>query len=465
MGRGPRGRPAVSGTILQAEVGAGAAPEAARKDLPAAGVPAPDRFALPALRHGSPQPDPVGRRRLEGPDRGQPRRDQGLDRRGRRPDPDAQGLPEARPLRGRDVDGPRVLQAPRIALSRPRLRHPEGRPPRARDVVDQVRARRRPHDRPDEPLQHDVQPVLHGRQPGRLRPRARMGRGSEAPRRRGLDQAAPPALGPVLRRRAHALAALPGGHPVRAQDRLLLGPVRDQRDPLRAGRELREAGGRGGAALRVPPVRRRRQRAQPAPQGRQPLRRQAPRDREPPQARRRRDARRDDRQRDQQRPGRRHRPLRSREHRQGHLRGVPAGVVHRPRRGHRRRDAEEAALHALAPRARREDAGRHRRADARLVPAIGGGPVLGPEGPARRPRVRVGLVQVRLSSQLRHRHADARRRADEEGRAPFRRSSTSTGSSRTSRSSRTRAARRSGPRCKWDCPSSATCAPRACRRA
>ncbi len=47
---------------------------------------------------------------------------------------------------------------------------------------------------------------------------------------------------------------------------------------------------------------------------------------------------------------------------------VPAGVVHRPRRGHHRRAPQGAALHALAPGARREEADRPRRAGARLVP-------------------------------------------------------------------------------------------------
>ena len=192
-------------------------------------------------------PDPLRRSRLEGPDRGQARRDPGRDRRGERPDPDEEGLPEARALRGRDVHGSRLLQAARVDVPRPRLRDSEGRPPRARHVLHQVRPRGRADDRPDQPLQHDVRPVLHGRQPGRLRPRARVGRGPEAARRRRLDQAAPPAVGPVLGRRADALAALPPGDPPRPQARVLLGPVRDQRHPLRAGRVLREGGGRGRA--------------------------------------------------------------------------------------------------------------------------------------------------------------------------------------------------------------------------
>ena len=59
-------------------------------------------------------------------------------------------------------------------------------------------------------------------------------------------------------------------------------------------------------------------------------------------------------------------------------------------------------------------------------PALGVGAVLGPEGPARRPRVRVGLVQVRLPPQLRHRHADARRARRRRRPSPSRRSWTST---------------------------------------
>ncbi len=47
---------------------------------------------------------------------------------------------------------------------------------------------------------------------------------------------------------------------------------------------------------------------------------------------------------------------------------VPAGIVHRPRRGHHRRASPGAALHAVAPGARREEPGRHGRAHARLVP-------------------------------------------------------------------------------------------------
>ena len=282
------------------------------RSFPNARLPAGDRLAVSALRHGSAHADPLRRSRLEGPHRRQPGRDPRPDRRGGRADPDEEGLPEARPLRGRHVDRSGVLQAPGVPLSGARLRHPQGRPSRARDLLDQVRPRGGPDDRPHEPLQHDVQSLLHGREPGRLRPRARVGGSPEAPRRRGVHQAAPAALGPVLGRRADAFAALSSGHPLRPQDRLLLRPVRDQRHPLRAGRELRPRGGRGRSALCVPSVRRRRQRAQPAPQGRQPLRRQAARHREPPQARRGHHPGDDDHQRHQQRPGRRHPEVRHR---------------------------------------------------------------------------------------------------------------------------------------------------------
>ena len=47
---------------------------------------------------------------------------------------------------------------------------------------------------------------------------------------------------------------------------------------------------------------------------------------------------------------------------------VPAGVVHGPRRRNHRRAPARAALHAVAPRARREEPDGARRAGARLVP-------------------------------------------------------------------------------------------------
>ena len=52
------------------------------------------------------------------------------------------------------------------------------------------------------------------------------------------------------------------------------------------------------------------------------------------------------------------------------LRFVPAGFVHRPRRGHHSRAPHAPALHAFAPGAGRQRAGGQNRADARLVPAF-----------------------------------------------------------------------------------------------
>ena len=201
------------------------------------------------------------------------------------------------------------------------------------------------------------------------------------------------------------------------RDRLLLGPVRHERDPLRAGARVRARGLRRGPAPRVPPVRRRRN------------------------------------------ENNLHRgvgnlydvklraldnlhaagidvtlvttivntvnndqvgaisEVRDREHRQDQRPLLPARLLHGPRRGDRRRVAQDAALHALAPRARREGAGGRRRADARLVPALGVGAVLGPPRPPRRPGRAVGVAQVRLPPELRDRDDDAREARHGPGRA------------------------------------------------
>src|SRR5207253_1157457 len=67
----------------------------------------------------------------------------------------------------------------------------------------------RAHGGPDEPLQHDVRPLLHGRKPGRLRPRIELGRHQDGARQRGHHQAPAPDVGAVLRRRAYVVALLP----------------------------------------------------------------------------------------------------------------------------------------------------------------------------------------------------------------------------------------------------------------
>ncbi len=63
--------------------------------------------------------------------------------------------------------GPRHPRAQRREAAQPRLVHGAPRPRRGAD------------GRPDQPLQHDVRPVLHGRQPGGLRPRTGLGRHQE----------------------------------------------------------------------------------------------------------------------------------------------------------------------------------------------------------------------------------------------------------------------------------------------
>ena len=156
------------------------------------------------------------------------------DHRARRQDPDGQGLPGARPLRRRDGDRPGVLQAPRGLV--PGQRHPLAQRREAaqpRQQHDQVRPRRGADDRPDQPLQHDVRPVLHGREPGRLRPRAVVGRHQDAARQRDLDQAAPADVGAVLGRRADDVAVLPRRGALREEGRLQLGAGGDQRHRVR----------------------------------------------------------------------------------------------------------------------------------------------------------------------------------------------------------------------------------------
>ena len=147
------------------------------------------------------------------------------------------------PIHGTFTDtlaiNPAFLRAARVAVSRPRFRRGHRPPAQPRHVVDQARPRRGADDRPDQPLQHDVRPVLHGRQPGRLRPRADARRGQAAARRRGQHQAAAADDGAVLGRRADDLADLPRRRPLRAQGRLLQRPGGDQRHPLRAGAGVR----------------------------------------------------------------------------------------------------------------------------------------------------------------------------------------------------------------------------------
>ena len=199
-----------------------------------------------------------------------------------------------------------------------------------------------------QPLQHDVRPLLHGRQVGCPTTWGDV----EDPRRLDDHRRAPDERA-VLRRRAHPLAPLPPGDLLRPRDRLLRGPVRHERDPLRPGAGLRDEGEGGRPPDGLPPVRRGLERVERAPEDRKPLRREAPRHRGAAPRRDRRDPRRHRGERAQQRPGRADPRVRDRERRQDHRGLLPAGLVHRPRRGHRRETRGSSATRS-ATRPRRE---------------------------------------------------------------------------------------------------------------
>jgi hypothetical protein len=65
------------------------------------------------------------------------------------------------------------------------------------------------HDRPDQPLQHDVRSVLHGCEPGGICTRADLGRDQDHAGQRHHDQAEAADERAVQRRRADAFALLP----------------------------------------------------------------------------------------------------------------------------------------------------------------------------------------------------------------------------------------------------------------
>ena len=235
-----------------------------------------------------------------------------------------------------ELPGTRYSGAQRRNAAQPRLEHGAAR---ARVGADR---------RPDQPLQHDVRSLLHGREPGRLRPRAELGRDSGNPRQRDEDQAAPADVGAVLGRRADDVAVLLRRGPLRAQGGLQQRAGGDQRHRVRQEQGIREEGLRSGAALRLPAIRRHRQRRQQPPSGRQPVRREAARHREPARSGHRDRAGDDDRQQREQRSGGPDREVRDGEPQENFVRVLPAGFVHRARRGHYARAPHPPALHAFA---------------------------------------------------------------------------------------------------------------------
>ena len=220
-----------------------------------------------------------------------------------------------------------------------------------------LRPRHDPHGGPHQPLQHDVRPLLHRRQPGGVRARARLAGDQADPRQRDGRPPAPPDVGPVLGRRADAVAALPGRRPLREGGRLQQRAGGHQRRRVREEPGILPAGGRGRPALRLPAVRRRRQRGQLAPPHLEPVRREAARHREPARGRRGHRSGVDDHQRRQQRAGRPDRQVRDRQPEEDLVHLVPAGVLHRPRRGGDRGAPPRAALHDLPPRPRHQAPG------------------------------------------------------------------------------------------------------------
>jgi uncharacterized radical SAM superfamily Fe-S cluster-containing enzyme len=268
-------------------------------------------------------------------------------------------VPDARPLRRRDGDRSAFLSHLERCSRAATSAHNDDSLHDHGSRAHQVRPRRGAHRRPDEPLQHDVRPVLHGRQPGGfvhelswddIKTACSTTPISVKPRRQMSVQfsGGEPTLSP------HFLDAIRyAGRSATTRSR------RDQRH--RASRRSRASRSRqgGGPALwstcsstasATPPTR----------TGRswQPVRREAARDR-------------------------------------GVLEGgvdvipvmtivngvnneqvgrivefaldnadkitvpeLPAGELHGPRRGRRRRDAREAAVHAVPPRAGREAADR-----------------------------------------------------------------------------------------------------------
>ena len=294
--------------------------------------------------------------------------------------------------------------------------------PPPRDVQHPLRTGGRPHHRPHEPLQHDVQPLLHGREPGRLRARADDGRDQEDPGRLGLLQAAPPDVRAVLRGRAHALPALPRGLRLREEGRLLPGAGGHERPALRPRAGVRVPGQGGGLRHGLPPVRRGDEREQLPPPHLEPLRRQAARHREPVEGRHLhhpRDHGREHRERQGRGPAPRVRdPERGQEHGRDQL---PARELHRPRRGHLRRGPPPPALHDLPPRPRVRAVLRGPdRPLPRLVPPRVGRSVRLPRRSPPRAGGAVRRAQLLVPSQLRQRGHDDGERPDEGVGAPLR---------------------------------------------
>ena len=351
------------------------------------------------------------------------------------------------PMHGTFTDtlaiNPAFLERLEIAVSRPRLRRGHRHAAQPRHLVDQVRPRRGADDRPDQPLQHDVRPVLHGRQSGRLRPRADARRGQAAARRRGQHQAAAADDGAVLRRRADDLADL---------------PRRGRATPARSATSASRRRPTASASRRT-----RSSRARRARPGMRIAYLQFDGVSEEANAHRKVGNLFDVKLRaienlhaagidvclvvtivntvndDQVGPIVK---FALAELRQDQLRLVPAGVVHRPRRGHQRRGARTRKRYTLSHLA--EDMKRQTGVTEPLrdwFPLSASSAMSRRHRPAEGPGRRLGHAEVRLPSRLRHRHgASWSARRPRSGRR-CRRSSTSSASCSDAQVDRRRGAR------------------------
>ena len=171
-------QPAVRRQVVSAEVGARPAAEEPRahRRRSSAGRARPTRSARPACARRARASSPASRRSS--------RSSTSTSARSRRTSSSATARSSSRrPARctarspTRSPSTRRSSQRLESLFPGPRLRRGHRHAAQPRHLVDQVRPRRGADDRPDQPLQHDVRPVLHGREPGRLRPRADARRG------------------------------------------------------------------------------------------------------------------------------------------------------------------------------------------------------------------------------------------------------------------------------------------------
>ena len=145
----------------------------ARAHVARARLAAHDRFVVPHLCQRDAHPHSLGRRRRQSilvtEHVGEIK---AAHPRTRRQGDHRENLPAARHVHRRAGDQSGLPEADRRSVPGSRLRRGYRSTAQSRDVIDQIRPRIGPHRRPDQPMQHDVRPVLHGRQSGRLRPRA-----------------------------------------------------------------------------------------------------------------------------------------------------------------------------------------------------------------------------------------------------------------------------------------------------